>query len=344
MMPGVIHAGKPVGSQSHYGDQLLFLLDHQIANDGRVQGWGDFWFSKVKDLPASFYRDGASKESIANYEKGTKEASGSNDLGGVSRLGALLPMASSAGDLADKCVAQAGATHGDALVNPTARFFAHLVWTVTETGKAPAELIPGILASLPDLPAEFTAKVNHGLSGGVAGLDDLEYLKSIDPVQGSFGEMKFWKGATCHIPHSLPLSVHLIVKYGNMDVASCVEKAAIANAMLGGDSCTRALVVGLVLGARPGAVVPQRWVQALRTRSVQLVARVASRRSIVVARQILQSSISSASAVYVCLAAHIFRSFVFLIVFRSSRNSSVANLVAKGESIVKQLDALLSGT
>jgi hypothetical protein len=37
-------------------------------------------------------------------------------------------------------------------------------------------------------------------------------------------------------------------------------------------------------------------------------------------------------------------SFVFLIVFRSSRNSSVANLVAKGESIVKKLDALLSGT
>jgi hypothetical protein len=173
-------------------------------------------------------------------------------------------LASSAGDLADKCVAQAGATHGDALVNPTARFFAHLVWAVTETGKAPAELIPGILASLPDLPAEFTAKVNHGLSGGVAGLDDLEYLKSIDPVQGSFGEMKFWKGATCHIPHSLPLSVHLIVKYGNMDVASCVEKAAIANAMLGGDSCTRALVVGLVLGARPGAVVPQRWIRRLR--------------------------------------------------------------------------------
>jgi hypothetical protein len=104
------------------------------------------------------------------------------------------------------------------------------------------------------------------------------------------------------------------------------------------------LVVGLVLGARPGAVVPQRWVQALRTRSVQLAARVASRRSIVVAQQILQSSISSATAVYVRVAFHLFRSFVFLIAFRSSRNSSVASLVAKGESIVKKLDALLSST
>ncbi len=121
--------------------------------------------------------------------------------------------------------------------------------------------------------------VNHGLSGGVAELDDLEYLKSIDPVQASFGEMKFWKGATCHIPHALPLSVHLIVKYGNMDVASCVEKAAIANAMLGGDSCTRALVVGLVLGARPGAVVPQRWVQALRTPYAQIAGRAENRRT-----------------------------------------------------------------
>ena len=82
-----------------------------MANDGRVEGWGDFWFSKVKDLPASFYRDQATKDTIANYEQGKKESSQSNDLGGVSRLGALLPMASSAQDLADKCVAQAGATH-----------------------------------------------------------------------------------------------------------------------------------------------------------------------------------------------------------------------------------------
>ena len=264
MMPDVIHAGKPIGSQSHYGDQLMILLDHQTSNEGRVEGWGDFWLRNVKDLPASVYRDGATKATIANYEQGKKVASDSNDLGGVSRLGALLPMASSAEDLAEKCAAQAGATHGDALVNPTARFFAHLVWAVSETGKTPAELIPGILAALSDLPAEFTAKVNHGLSGGVAGLDDLEYLISIDPVQGEFGPMKFYKGATCHIPHSLPLSVHLIVKYGNTDAATCVEKAAIANAMLGGDSCTRALVVGLVLGARPGAVVPKRWSDRVR--------------------------------------------------------------------------------
>jgi hypothetical protein len=107
--------------------------------------------------------------------------------------------------------------------------------------------------------------VNQGLSGGIEGLDDTEFLVSIDPVPGSFGDMTFFKGATCHIPHSLPLSVFLIVKYGNMDAASCVEKAAIANAMLGGDSCTRALLVGLVLGARPGAVVPQRWIDRVRT-------------------------------------------------------------------------------
>ena len=295
MMPKVIHAGKPIGSQSHYGDQLLFLLDHQIANDGRVEGWGDFWFSKVKDLPASFYRDGATKDTITNYENGTKEASSSVDLGGVSRLGALLPMASSAEDLAHKCVAQAGATHGDALVSPSARFFAHLVWAVVETGKTPAKLIPGVLAALPDLPSEFVAMVNQGHSGGVDGRDDLEFLVSIDPVPGSFGDMTFFKGATCHIPNSVPLTVFLIVKYGNMDAASCVEKAAIANAMLGGDSCTRALLVGLVLGARPGAVVPQRWIETLRTLSIHTVTRVSFQRSNLLALQMLQKSISSAS-------------------------------------------------
>jgi hypothetical protein len=123
------------------------------------------------------------------------------------------------------------------------------------------------LASLQDAPAEFVALVNHGFSSGIAGLDDMEYLISIDPIQGSFGTMMFYKGATCPIPFSLPLCVHLIVKYGNTDAASCVEKAAVANAMLGGDTCARALLVCLVLGARPGAVVPQRWVQLLRARN-----------------------------------------------------------------------------
>ena len=294
MMPQFIHAGKARGSQSHYGDQLVFLLDHQMANNGRVEGWGDFWFSKVKDLPASFYRDQATKDTIANYEQGKKESSQSNDLGGVSRLGALLPMASSAQDLADKCVAQAGATHGDRLVNPTARFFAHLVWAVSETGKTPAELIPGILQSLTDLPAEFTAKVNHGLARGVAGTADMDALISIDPEMGTFGEMKFYKGATCHIPNSLPLAVHLIVKYGNTDAGSCVEQAAIANAMMGGDSCTRALLIGLVLGARPGAVVPQRWVQVLKTSSIQAAARASRVRTNMLAMRILHTSISKA--------------------------------------------------
>ena len=294
MMPGAIHAGKPSGSQSHYGDQLVFLLDHQVAHDGRVDGWGDYWFSKVKDLPASFYRDGATKDTIANYEQGKKESSQSNDLGGVSRLGALLPMASSAQDLADKCVAQAGATHGDSLVNPTARFFAHLVWAVSETGKAPAELIPGILQSLADLPAEFTAKVNHGLASGVAGTSDMDALISIEPEMAAFGDMKFYKGATCHIPNALPLSVHLIVKYGNTEAASCVEAAAIANAMMGGDSCTRALLVGLVLGARPGALVPQRWVQVLKTTCIQSAARATRVRTNMLAMRILHTSISNA--------------------------------------------------
>ena len=81
MMPEFIHAGKPAGSQSHYGDQLVFLMDHQMAHNGSVEGWGDFWFSKVKDLPASFYRDQATKDTIANYEQGKKESSQSNAQG-----------------------------------------------------------------------------------------------------------------------------------------------------------------------------------------------------------------------------------------------------------------------
>jgi hypothetical protein len=69
--------------------------------------------------------------------------------------------------------------------------------------------------------------------------------------------------------------------------------------MLGGDSCARALLVGLVLGARPGAVVPQRWVSVLRSQSIQVAARGSTFRLNSFAKRMLQSSISRAQTMYV---------------------------------------------
>jgi len=177
------------------------------------------------------------------------------------------------------------------------------------------------LQSLTDLPAEFTAKVNHGLASGVAGTADMDALISIEPEMASFGDMKFYKGATCHIPNALPLSVHLIVKYGSTDAGSCVEQAAIANAMMGGDSCTRALLIGLVLGARPGAVVPQRWVQVLKTSPISAAARASRVRTNMLAMRILHTSISQALPL-------------------STKNSSIAQLVTDGKKIFSRLQQI----
>ncbi len=63
--------------------------------------------------------------------------------------------------------------------------------------------------------------------------------------------------------------IHQIVKYGSLpDRAAALEAALISNAMLGGDSPSRSLLIGLALGAREGFVPPARWVDALHYKVV----------------------------------------------------------------------------
>ena len=64
----------------------------------------------------------------------------------------------------------------------------------------------------------------------------------------------------CEIEAALPCVVHLIAKYENDLKAAIVE-----NAMAGGDSAGRGLIVGQILGAYLGdEVIPERWLSELK--------------------------------------------------------------------------------
>jgi ADP-ribosylglycohydrolase len=64
----------------------------------------------------------------------------------------------------------------------------------------------------------------------------------------------------CETSAAFPSVVHLIGKYENN-----LKEALVENAMAGGDSAGRGLLVGLILGARAGLeTIPQNWISNLK--------------------------------------------------------------------------------
>jgi ADP-ribosylglycohydrolase len=61
---------------------------------------------------------------------------------------------------------------------------------------------------------------------------------------------------------TLPGSLFIILKYSNCEDA--LNKALVANVMIGGDNASRAIAIGMVLGAKHGAsALNQKWLQSL---------------------------------------------------------------------------------
>jgi ADP-ribosylglycohydrolase len=61
---------------------------------------------------------------------------------------------------------------------------------------------------------------------------------------------------------TLPGSIYFILKYANKEDG--LKKALQANAMVGGDNASRAIAIGMVLGAYFGVeAIPQEWKETL---------------------------------------------------------------------------------
>jgi ADP-ribosylglycohydrolase len=67
-------------------------------------------------------------------------------------------------------------------------------------------------------------------------------------------------GQMCEVEAAFPCVVHLIARYEND-----LKEGLIENAMAGGDSAGRGLIVGMVLGAHLGIdAIPQNWIDELK--------------------------------------------------------------------------------
>lgn len=241
------HGGKTAGDLTHYGDQTLVLL-HSLAETGGfdlvrfANAWLAFW-----ENPATHaYRDGATKTTLAHLRSGAP-ASTSDEIAGATRIGPLFLLKWENDDaLVSAARAQAAFTHGDLSVIETAEFFTRVVLAVRR-GK-------DIRAAL-----EKTMKLDDRL--GLLGNWFDNALESAASTESDAAELNR-HGLSCHTEDAFPGICHLLLRHPRDPATALIE-----NALAGGDSAARGMILGLIYGACvPVSTWPAEWLTGLRAR------------------------------------------------------------------------------
>ncbi len=244
--PDSYHKGKERGDFTHYGDQMLVLLE-SLAAKGRFdpRDFSERWRALFADY--SGYMDGATKKTLAYYAKGKppeKAGSHTNDFAGASRIAPVVFLyADDLDGMVQAARTQTGMTHNDAATLDTAEFFARVAYQVLH-GAAPVDAIKETAAAEYFEMNPVSMWVFDGLKS-----KDQDTVSAI----GRFG-------SACETNQVFPGVIHLIAKYGDDP-----EEALVQAVMAGGDSSARGVMVGMILAARHGSgFVPEDWISGMR--------------------------------------------------------------------------------
>lgn len=250
-LPGSYHPHKKLGQQTHYGDQLLTLLNSLQAHGGwNAKAFATDWQRMWDGYPD--YLDHATKETLANLPAGGP-ASSSEELGGAGRIAPLLALL--AGEPVDSAVAaareQTALTHGSAIAADAAEFLTRLTF--------------GYLRG-----EDSAIGAHYDLLDPKMLLERVESTRSMT-VSAAAKTL----GLACPAPQALPTVVMLVERCGND-----LEDAMIENVMAGGDNAARGIALGMLLGAKHGrSAIPERWLRELEAapRVEQFLASLGSR-------------------------------------------------------------------
>lgn len=238
------HKGKKAGDFTHYGDQMLVLLESLSSGAGfDGHAFAQRWRRFFADYQGYF--DKATRSTLDNMDQGTDlTACGSNsdDLAGAARMAPLVAVYGHDLDkLVQSAATQTAITHNNQQVVDCAEFFARSLFAVL-SGHSPAAALAATLES------HFSnSSIASLISKGLEGRD-----RDTREAIAEWGQM-------CSVAAALPGSVHLIVRY-----ADDFKTAMIENVMAGGDSAARGVMAGMVLGAAHGMdAIPERWISGL---------------------------------------------------------------------------------
>lgn len=234
-LPNSYHPHKKRGQQTHYGDQLLTLMDSLQTHGGwNAKAFAVDWQRMWIGYPD--YLDHATKETLANFSAGGL-ASSSEELGGAGRIAPLLALLS--GGALETAVAaareQTALTHGSAIAGDAAEYLTRQVAGFLQGGD-------------PAMNAHYEALDAKTLLERVEATRSMTVLAAAKTL-----------GLACPAPQALPTVVMLMERCGDD-----LENALIENVMAGGDNAARGVALGMLLGAKHGrSAIPEGWLREL---------------------------------------------------------------------------------
>lgn len=242
------HKGKQAGEFTHYGDQMLVLLESvSKKKEFDLHHFCSQWQSFFESYDG--YIDHATKETLLNLSNGKlpeKSGSNSTDLAGASRIPPVfLKFKGDLGRLIKDVRAQTAMTHNHADVLEIAEWTAR---TAVET-LAGNHLRDAMRKALMDMgqPGRLKKMVNKGM--------DSQNANTTKTIQ-MFGQ-------SCAVNGALPSAVHLVTKYENDFKTGMIE-----NAMAGGDSSARGMLAAFLIGcSQNNAFIPNSWLDEMRVKN-----------------------------------------------------------------------------
>jgi len=229
------HKAKVAGDFTHYGDQSLVLLK-SIADekDFSISNFKKQWIALIKT--GDLYLDHATKESLSLLTHGNTGSS-SDELGGFARSGPMFLLHDmSEEDFERTMLKQVHMTHNNELLSVITIFFTRVLQdilaglSIEESLERHSNIHPFIYDAYENALSNHTDIVNG--------------IKAI--------------GQSCSSKLGLPGILTVLLREQDL------KTALIENCYAGGDSASRAMILGMIYGARDGFdQLPKKWLNDL---------------------------------------------------------------------------------
>jgi ADP-ribosylglycohydrolase len=239
------HPTKGKGDFTHYGDQMLLLLEDIAAARGfTLDHFAGAWQSFFSTYDGYF--DHATKDTLENFKNGASphdSGSQSTELAGAARISPLLYFyRGNEGGWLPAVRAQTLMTHNQEDVVKSAIFFSDVTRRVL-AGQTPSAAV---------LEAAQTCQGQRNIISWVNLGKESRDRDTRQAIAG-FGQQ-------CATAAAFPGVIHLVLKYEND-----LKTALVENVMAGGDSAARGMLAGMILGAHGGhSAIPGHWLSEMR--------------------------------------------------------------------------------
>jgi ADP-ribosylglycohydrolase len=267
------HPGKKAGGTTDYGDYNIVVLEHlaMTAEPPRAFNVSEIiphWMNRLENGWGSWICT-MTKETYAQVKQNVPI----EYLGGISNAMAIRHVAAHAYYESEEELVEVARksmfTHKNAEALGGGEFFARVTHRVLN-GQTPQEAIEGVAVQMGGFFESKTAQAiakfkeatdpNSALSKELFA-DDLA-ITSMARLWDIGRSEPIRVGKASPTEGTLPGAVYFILKYA--DDEEGLKKALQANAMVGGDNASRAIAIGMVLGAYRGVnAIPNEWKESL---------------------------------------------------------------------------------